>query len=209
MAGRPPTFSDEQLRTRINAAATEVFATKGYSAATLDDIADLAGIRKPSIYRLYESKSALHRSLIEDFATAAAMQAMEAAKDATGSLHDRLTAIIDGWFLVVESDPLRWKILTAATPVDAETAATLDRIRQMQLGNDVALIRTLTPSLPESEVVPLAEAVHAALLALGHWWLDHREQPRAVPVSVMTRLCHGIVLTATSPTKTPPKTKRP
>jgi AcrR family transcriptional regulator len=50
--------------TLINAAAT-VFKSKGYRNATIDDIADAAGVSRPTVYKYTQSKRALLDSMVD------------------------------------------------------------------------------------------------------------------------------------------------
>ena len=56
----------EQTRERLVQAAAEVFREKGFSNATLQDIADAAGMNRASIYYYAESKEALFREIALD-----------------------------------------------------------------------------------------------------------------------------------------------
>ena len=65
-------------RSDILAAAEKVFAAKGYTEATVDEIATQAGISKGSVYNYFESKQTLFaelflQSLVEDEAEVAAL----------------------------------------------------------------------------------------------------------------------------------------
>jgi len=55
----------EQARRDILRSAAEVFARRGYAAATLADLAGAAGYAPPSLYRYFESKEEIFRSLVE------------------------------------------------------------------------------------------------------------------------------------------------
>jgi AcrR family transcriptional regulator len=55
----------EHARRDILLAAAEVFARRGYAAATLQELAEAAGFAAPSLYRYFESKEELFRSLVE------------------------------------------------------------------------------------------------------------------------------------------------
>jgi AcrR family transcriptional regulator len=48
-----------ETRTRVAVAARKVFAERGYSAATIADIAEAAGVAVPTVYKLYGNKRAL------------------------------------------------------------------------------------------------------------------------------------------------------
>lgn len=54
----------EHARRDILLAAAGVFARRGYAAATLQELADAAGFAPPSLYRYFESKEEIFRSLV-------------------------------------------------------------------------------------------------------------------------------------------------
>jgi AcrR family transcriptional regulator len=53
-------------RARLLAAAGRVFAERGYHAATLDEIAETAGLSKGAVYYNFESKERLFLALLEE-----------------------------------------------------------------------------------------------------------------------------------------------
>jgi AcrR family transcriptional regulator len=55
----------EHARRDILLAAARVFAERGYAAATLAELAEAAGFAAPSLYRYFQSKEELFRSLID------------------------------------------------------------------------------------------------------------------------------------------------
>lgn len=62
-------FPDEQeqnMRQRIMQCALQVFSQKGYSAATMDEIADAVGLSKPAVYFYYSSKEKLFSAVLEN-----------------------------------------------------------------------------------------------------------------------------------------------
>ena len=56
----------EEVQKRIVDAALEVFAEKGYLAATMGEIATRAGVSTGNIYRYYDSKEALFEVVLDD-----------------------------------------------------------------------------------------------------------------------------------------------
>ena len=54
----------EHARRDILLAAAGVFAKRGYAAATLQELAEAAGFAAPSLYRYFESKEEIFRSLV-------------------------------------------------------------------------------------------------------------------------------------------------
>lgn len=62
---RQPTRIQREKTEAILAAALEVFSTHGYHGATLDEIAEAAGLSKPNLLYYFPSKEAMHRALLE------------------------------------------------------------------------------------------------------------------------------------------------
>lgn len=60
-----PTRIQEKNEARILSAAEEVFALHGYRGATVDRIADKAGISKPNLLYYFNSKKALYQCVLE------------------------------------------------------------------------------------------------------------------------------------------------
>jgi AcrR family transcriptional regulator len=62
-ARRPPR---EEVRRRIMRAATKVFLARGFSGATLDEIAATAGFSKGAVYSNFADKDALFLALVDE-----------------------------------------------------------------------------------------------------------------------------------------------
>ena len=60
-----PTRIQREKTEAILAAALDVFSTNGFRGATLDQIAEAAGISKPNLLYYFASKEAVHRMLLE------------------------------------------------------------------------------------------------------------------------------------------------
>ncbi len=62
---RARTRIQQENRQAILAAALEVFAAQGFRGATLDQIAEAAGLSKPNLLYYFPSKEAIHADLLE------------------------------------------------------------------------------------------------------------------------------------------------
>lgn len=62
--GRPPVFSEAERTKRIRAAAEQVFTTSGYGAATMEEVARVAGMSKKTIYAHYADKRRLLAAVV-------------------------------------------------------------------------------------------------------------------------------------------------
>lgn len=68
----PPTSADRKQqvvadfrRSEILAAATKVFASKGFDATRMDDIAKAARLAKGTLYRYFDSKDAVYQATVQ------------------------------------------------------------------------------------------------------------------------------------------------
>ncbi|QIK39300.1 TetR family transcriptional regulator C-terminal domain-containing protein [Pontivivens nitratireducens] len=64
-AQRKPTRIQIQKRELIREAALDVFSAQGFRGATLDQIAEAAGLSKPNLLYYFESKEAIHAELMD------------------------------------------------------------------------------------------------------------------------------------------------
>lgn len=97
-------FKDQAFKLREDAildATTNVLASKGFDLMTMDDVANLIGISKPSLYKHFKSK--------EDLVGAAMIRLLEGASAQLAALDaglppvDRLAALLE-WALRVRLD---------------------------------------------------------------------------------------------------------
>ena len=65
MGSRGTRLPRDQRRAQLLDAANEVFTSKGYHAAAMDDIADAAGVSKPVLYQHFPSKLDLYLALLD------------------------------------------------------------------------------------------------------------------------------------------------
>ena len=72
----------EQTRTRILESSVKLFSTRGFNAASVDDICAEAGISKGAFYHHFESKQALFLALLDGWLKIIDT-AIEASKDKT------------------------------------------------------------------------------------------------------------------------------
>ncbi len=64
----PRRLTAEQRRQQLLQVALPLFAARGFSATTMDDIADAAGVTKPLLYQHFVSKRALYLELVDSVA---------------------------------------------------------------------------------------------------------------------------------------------
>lgn len=65
-AGRPRLLSDEQRRLQIIEAAEKVFLDQGFHGATMDKVAEIAGMSKKTLYKVFATKTDLFDALLDE-----------------------------------------------------------------------------------------------------------------------------------------------
>jgi AcrR family transcriptional regulator len=106
LAPVPPAERDEHTRSRLLRAAVQVFNKKGYSAASVREIVELANVTKPALYYHFGSKEGvlgaiLHEGLQEFRGTATRAMQMP------GTTRERLTRLCEDLYgLFTENVPV-------------------------------------------------------------------------------------------------------
>jgi AcrR family transcriptional regulator len=85
---------DEHVRTRLLNAAVRVFDRKGYSAASVREIAEMAGVTKPALYYHFGSKEGLLLAILEQ-AKQEVDAALGRAVARTGTARGRVLAMCE------------------------------------------------------------------------------------------------------------------
>ncbi|MGA4850521.1 TetR/AcrR family transcriptional regulator [Streptomyces sp. G5(2025)] len=162
-------------------AAVRIFGQRGYRAASMDEIAELAGVSKPLVYLYLNSKEELFGACIRREA-AALVGAVRggvrggvsgaAGESAERQLWDGLRA----FFAHTAERPDGWAVLhgqarTQGEPFAAEVAAMRAEVLAFVTSLIVAAAREAhgDPALPEREVAGLAAALVGAAESLADW----------------------------------------
>jgi AcrR family transcriptional regulator len=177
-------LSAEERREAILGSALEVFAERGYHAASIDDIARTAGISKALIYEHFGSKNELYVSLIALHA-GEIFERLGASAAPGAPAAERLEQGLDAFFSFVEERRVAWRMLFREA-ADPDVAAALDRI----VAAVTALVADLIaadPSVRDAEgseaerpqaVEMLAQLLVGGVQSLANWATDNEEVPK-------------------------------
>jgi AcrR family transcriptional regulator len=178
----------EQRRSRILAAATRIFAHKGYHRASMSRIATTAGVTKPVLYDHFASKDALFETLLRSIrdgllAKGRAIGQSSADDDA------KFRSAVDAFFVFVETQPDAAKVLLI---VPQGNAVTVKLSREVQQGATAAISQLLKSYLPAGEnwqYEAAGEFLKEGLHALAKWWLGHPGPSRDDIVDIVMKIC--------------------
>jgi AcrR family transcriptional regulator len=182
--GRPRRrrLSAVERRTTILDAALEVFAARGYHAASIDEIAAAAGISKALIYEHFPSKRELHAALLQVHVEELfARLAESAAPGQPGEL--RLRAGVDAFLGFVEERRDAWRMLfrESSDPEVTEVVRTVLAQGTAAVAALIAAEPTTPPAIEgdrERGIEMVAQQLTGAVQALANWWADRPDVSR-------------------------------
>ncbi|MFJ6696187.1 TetR/AcrR family transcriptional regulator [Streptomyces sp. NPDC091272] len=159
-------------------AAVQSFARLGYRAASMDQIAELAGVSKPLVYLYLNSKDELFTACIRREAKAL-VDAVQAGVEADAPADRQLWEGLTAFFTHTAQNPDGWSVLhsqarTHGEPFAAEVAAMRAEIVAFvtHLIGDAAREARCDPHLADREVAGLAQALVGAAESLAGWAND-------------------------------------
>ena len=95
----------EETRSDLVAAAIEVFASRGFHASTVEEIAQAAGYTTGALYWHFGSKDGLFLAAFEAYALVRVDEIGATDASAQGGLAARMRALADHWMARQEDDP--------------------------------------------------------------------------------------------------------
>ncbi|TVL93549.1 TetR family transcriptional regulator [Streptomyces sp. SAJ15] len=156
-------------------AAVRTFARRGYRIASMDEIAESAGVSKPLVYLYLNSKEELFGSCVRREA-AALVAAVRDAVEPGASADRRLWSGLHGFFAHTAAHPDGWALLhlqarTLGEPFAREVAGLRAEIVALVAGLISAAAREAgCPAEPSAaELSGLAQALVGAAESLAEW----------------------------------------
>lgn len=178
-------------------AATEIFAARGFHAASMDEIADASGITKPMLYAYFDSKEGLFMACVERGSTRLREQVREAAMTAStpqDALYRGLVAVMR---FVHDNDEL-WALLYPHGPASSgtfEAAASRAHDEMSALLTELMTLLAKRRGVADEvalESEPLAHALTGATIALGTWSRGRPEPPELHALRLMNFAWMGL-----------------
>lgn len=180
-------------------AAIQVFAKRGYHAASVDEIAELAGISKPMVYLYLDSKEGLFIACLRREA-GRLVAAFQAAAGEAHSPELRLRAGLDAFFTFVTEHRAGWVVLhRQASELSPAIAAEVAHARRAVMEQVADLVRAgiaesagaARPDEEEADFV--AHALVGAADTLTDWMERHPdESPERITLRLMNMVWVGM-----------------
>lgn len=164
-------------RQRIEAAAVEVFADRGYDATSVGEIATAAGVTRTVLYDHFRSKRELYLQVL-DSQNAALLAEVGAGITGGGAGPERLRSTIGAYLSFARQRPASRRLLvdpvpTGDTDLDQVIAAyrtTRAQAVALMLAPDLAVSGVPVGSTESAVVV---ELLITGVDGVARWWQDH------------------------------------
>jgi AcrR family transcriptional regulator len=186
-------LSASERRRRIESGATELFASRGYAATTVEEIAGAAGVTKPMVYRHFESKKELCISLLERYRDELVSAPLARFDPEAPDRSEQLGAMIRAWLDHARANPAATRLLFIPIVGDADVGKVQRELHQRQRATQAALLREFAPTLTATEVEPMAELTRAGLAALALWEIEHGDVDHEAVVGVLVTMFEGLI----------------
>ena len=150
----------------------ELFAERGFAKASMDELARRAGVTKPVIYELFQSKEGLFRACLEGLALRLAQEIANAAR-AHEEPEARLRSGGLAFLRFASENRVTYELLYEGRFSDAAVS-----VRRRQAALILELMREMAPaSVDPRELEVAAHAVNSAYDGVAHWMWDHPDLP--------------------------------
>ncbi|SNR77010.1 transcriptional regulator, TetR family [Haloechinothrix alba] len=165
-------------RARIVSAAVDTFASGGYGASGMGDVASRSGVTRAVVYDYFPSKKELFLAALQE-QSAAFLGYIGASITGEGTPEQRMRATVDTVFTFAERYPNAWRMLFVnATHGDAEIDAAWSRVAEQR---NHAVVELLADDLTSAGVDPsskraglMVEMLVGALTRAVEWRHDRR-----------------------------------
>ncbi|MDR3417165.1 MAG: TetR/AcrR family transcriptional regulator [Nevskia sp.] len=103
-APEPSGAKAERSRSTILAAAEELFATRGYAAARLEDVADAVGLTRAALFYYFRDKQSLYDAMLKN-AFASLTTQLKDVLAGKGTIAQRIELAVEAWVDAIVARP--------------------------------------------------------------------------------------------------------
>lgn len=170
-------MSGRERREQLLDVGRAVFGEKGYDAASIEEIAQRAGISKPVVYEHFGGKEGLY-AVVVDRETSKLLDKITAALDAD---HPRvmLEQSARAFLSYVEEEPDGFRVLVRDAPAVTTSGTFGSLIGDIAAQVDYVLVEEFKARGYDPKLAPLYSRALVGMVALvGQWWLDAKKPKR-------------------------------
>jgi AcrR family transcriptional regulator len=161
----------DQRRAQLLDAANDVFTTKGYHAAAMDDIADVAGVSKPVLYQHFPSKLELYLDLL-DLSCDRLVEVVQEALASTDDNAERVVATMGAFYEFVSSSSGEFRfVFESDLTGDGEVQKRLWRVNN-EIADAIAEVISEDTALPPEQAKLLGISLVGIAQVSARYWVS-------------------------------------
>lgn len=184
-------MKQEDRHAQLLDVALEMFIERGYQGTAMEDIAQLAGVSRPLVYKIFGSKDALYLACLK-MARAALDQAIISHASQGSNLRDRLQGGLNGYFEFAALRRKEWNFLYGSGVAVAGAAAQASAQMRFETVQRIAmLLQPLAGAMPAHQLDCIAHALSGAGEQVAKYWLQNTHLPRQSVVGDLVELLWG------------------
>jgi AcrR family transcriptional regulator len=158
--------------------ATQVFGRLGYHGASMDQIADEAGISKPMLYAYFNSKEGLYIACLRH-AGSNVIEHVRGSFDPNRNAEQHMWDSFTAFFTFIRDNRAAWQLIGRETYYDNRAFEEVSEGVRQELRDTIAEIGRVSstetagdPFADPERRTAMAYATLGAAEALGNWWLE-------------------------------------
>jgi AcrR family transcriptional regulator len=185
-------MTGQERREQLLDIGREVFAERGYEAASIEEIAQRADITKPVVYEHFGGKEGLYAVIVDR----EVQRLLDRITEALDADHPRLMLeqAALGFLSYVEEQSDGFRILVRDSPVTGTTGTLASLIGDIASQVEYVLVGEFSNRGYDPKFAPLYSQALCGMVALvGQWWLDVGTPTRDEVAAQLVNLAwHGL-----------------
>jgi AcrR family transcriptional regulator len=177
----------QQRREQLLGVGRTVFAERGYEAASIEEIAERAGVSKPVVYQHFGGKEGLY-AVVVDREVQRLTSAIAGSFDA---IHPRLVAehAAEAFLTYIEEHADGFRVLVRDAPVGSADGTLASVLADVASRTEQLLVDEFGERGFDRETAPMyARMLVGAVALVGEWWVEVRQPPREVVAAHLVNL---------------------
>ncbi len=196
-------FNEATARERLLSAAVGLFTQKGYSATTVREIVDAAGVTKPILYYYFGNKEGIYQHLIEEVHSAF-LNLVDSFQSFTGNSIERLYKAAESFYTLAIQNLDIVRLIHVIFYGPPQGAPYID-IHSFHTRLYEAYLRIVMVGIAVGEIRPIPDFVTMSIMAVTSFAVDtHLAHPEtAIGLDGLRKtldvIFQGIAIPRTSP----------
>jgi AcrR family transcriptional regulator len=188
-------MTGSERREQLIAVAREVFAEKGFAAASIEEVAHRAKVSKPVVYEHFGGKEGLYAVVVDREMRGLLDRIVSALSEAdTSHPRELLRRAADAFLSYIEEHAGGFRVLVRDSPPSGGSGMFSSLLGDIAGQVEHVLSQEFDRRGVDSSLAPLYSQALVGMVALtGQWWLDARAPDRdAVAGHLVNLAWHGL-----------------